>query len=209
MGGYNSGRRGGRPTVDDSLILNLSKLIRDRMIQPNRNWGGSLVWSNVSTGAEIGSVRYEARTGSDRGHLRLMYTTTNHWSGEKRHSDYSITLTTRPQPFGGLRWWFVCPRTGRLAAKLYLPNGAHSFASRGAYRLAYRLQRQSRYDRRIGQAFKLRRRLGCESGLDDHIEKPKWMRWRTYNRTLDKIERLEGLVDHEFMERFGKHLDLD
>ena len=46
-------------------------------------------------------------------------------------------LETTPQTFGGRRWWFVCPRTGVRAAKLHLPNGAFTFASRLAYRLAY------------------------------------------------------------------------
>ena len=43
-----------------------------------------------------------------------------------------IQLETTPQPFGGRRWWFVCPRAGRRAAKLYLPNGVFTFASRQA-----------------------------------------------------------------------------
>jgi hypothetical protein len=58
--------------------------------------------------------------------VRLKYTTTRR-DGERRESDYWIELATTPQPFGGRRWWFVCPRTGRRAEKLYLPNGAFTF----------------------------------------------------------------------------------
>ena len=37
------------------------------------------------------------------------------------------------QPFGGRRWWFICPRTGRRVLKLHKPSGALTFASRQAY----------------------------------------------------------------------------
>ena len=42
---------------------------------------------------------------------------------------YWIKLVTTPQPFGGRRWWFLCPQTGRRATKLHLPEGAFTFAS--------------------------------------------------------------------------------
>ena len=34
-----------------------------------------------------------------------------------------IDLTWTTPTYGGRRWWFVCPRTRRTAAKLYLPLG--------------------------------------------------------------------------------------
>ena len=79
------------------------------------------------------------------------------------------------QPFGGRRWWFVCPRTGRRAAKLHLPNGAFTFASRQAYRLAYACQREPAHDRALRSAFKLRAKLGGDGGIGDYFPKPKWM----------------------------------
>ena len=62
----------------------------------------------------------------------MPYYTTTRWDGERRASDYWIELATTPQPFGGRRWWFICPQTGRRAAKLYLPNGAFT-SPRGAH----------------------------------------------------------------------------
>lgn len=41
-----------------------------------------------------------------------------------------IPLTTTRPPFGGRRWWLVCPACGRLSGKLYLPVGANGFACR-------------------------------------------------------------------------------
>jgi hypothetical protein len=43
--------------------------------------------------------------------------------------------SSRP-PFGGLRWWFVCPHLNRRVRKLYLPLGGRHFWSRRAYELA-------------------------------------------------------------------------
>jgi len=126
--------------------------------------------------------------------VRLQYTTTR-WDGERRESDYWIQLETTPQPFGGRRWWFVCPRTGRRAAKLYLPNGAFTFASRQAYRLAYRSQREAPHDRALRRAFKLRGKLGADGGIGDYVPKPKWMRWPTYDRKLEEVFAAEEVVD--------------
>jgi hypothetical protein len=134
----------------------------------------------------------------ESGRVRLKYTTTR-WDGERRESDYWISLETTPQPFGGRRWWFVCPRTGRRAGKLYLPNGAFIFAARQAqaraYRLADRSQREAPHDRALRRAFKLRGKLGADGGIGDYVPKPKWMRWRTYDRKLEEIFAAEEVVD--------------
>jgi hypothetical protein len=148
------------------LTLTLSKLFRDGLFRPGCAWGGSLVWTNTTTGERVGSIGYEAHLGQESGRVGLHYTTTR-WDGEKRESDYWIQLETTPQPFGGRRWWFVCLRTGRRAAKLYLPNGAFTFASRQAYRLAYACQREPAHDRALRRAFKLRGKLGAEGGIGD------------------------------------------
>lgn len=143
------------------------------------------------------------------GFITLMTTTVaSHFStlgdGERRDSNYWIELKTTPQPFGGRRWWFVCPRTGRRAAKLYLPSGAFALASRQAYRLGYRSQRETPHDRALGRAFKLRHKLGADGGIGDYVPKPKWMRWRTYERKLEQISAAEDVVDGHLVAFVGK-----
>jgi hypothetical protein len=51
--------------------------------------------------------------------------------------DYRIRLVTTRPHFGGLRWWFICPLSGRRAAKLHRPPGYKYFAHREAYGLTY------------------------------------------------------------------------
>jgi len=194
MGGYRSGRSGGRPTVEDGLTLDLAKLRRDGAFGPGYGWGGTLRWTDGYSGRHIGSVGYEGFLNQEYGRVRLTYTSTL-WDGEKHDSDYWIDLATTPQPFGGRRWWFICPRTGERVAKLHLPPGAFTFASRRAHKLAYRSQRETPRDRALGRAFKLRRRLGDQGGIGEEIAKPKGMRWRTFDREMVKVEAAEAVVD--------------
>ena len=195
MGGYGSGRSGGRPTVEDGLTLNLNKLIRERTFCPNQERSGSIVWTNPVTGERTAWISYRATLEEEHGRVRLTYTSTHPRSGATHRSDYWIELTTTPQPFGGRRWWFICPKRGDLVAKLHLPPGAFTFASRRAYRLAYRSQRVSPSDRAINRAFKLRRKLGSDGGIGARIRKPKGMRWRTFAREMAKVEAAEGICN--------------
>ena len=63
---------------------------------------------------------------------------------------------TTPGSFGGRRWWFRCPRSGRRIAKLYLPNGAIRFAGLKTYLLAYQSQRETPMDRALRRLRKLK-----------------------------------------------------
>ena len=137
--------------------------------------------------------------GEERGWVRLRYTITSHRTGQTTQHDYTVELTTTPQPFGGRRWWWVCPRRGDLVTKVYKPSGSGLFASRKAHRLAYRSQRQSPYDRALSHAFKHRRRLGSTGGIGDEIDRPKGMRWATFDRRMDKIDKAEAVVNSRLL----------
>ncbi len=117
MGGYGSGRSGGRPTVEDSLTLDLPRLFKDGLLKVGAWTSGTLRWTVVSTGEEIASMGFQSHLGEDTGYVRFHWTSTNRRSGETRQCENRVTLTTRPQPFGGRRWFFICPRTGENAAR--------------------------------------------------------------------------------------------
>jgi hypothetical protein len=38
-------------------------------------------------------------------------------------------------------------------------------------------------------------KLGAEGGIGDYVSKPKWMRWRTYDRKLEEIVAAEEIGD--------------
>ena len=124
-------------------------------------------------------------------HLQLHWTSSGR-TGESRQCEAHIALTTKPQPLGGRRWYFVCPLTGANVTKLHKPVGASTFGSRSAYNLGYRSQRQSPRDRSISRAFTLREKIGDKGAIGDYIPKPKGMHWRTFGRALERVQRGGG-----------------
>ena len=209
MGGIGSGNHSGRATVASGLRLSLGKLIRDGLFRPGHIVRSSIVWTNSYTGEPVASIGYEAQMGAEDGSVRLAYSATG-WDGKVRPLDYRIELVTTPQPFGGRRWWFVCPKTGRRVAKLYMPAGAVTFASRYAYRMAYSSQRLSRHDRALNRAFRLRKCLGSDGGIGAPIDKPKGMRWRTFDRLMGQLAAAEGIVDartFDWLQRVAPRLE--
>jgi hypothetical protein len=178
------------PAVEDGLTLDLGRLLRQRHVIPGQSVSGSLIWTNTRTGAHVGSIGYEAHLLDPRDSwMRLHYTTTRWGDDSKVASDFRVHLTTTTPRFGGLRWWFICPLTGRRAAKLHLPNGATRFACRQAYRLAYRSQRKSAMDRFYDRQRRLYHKLGAEYRHFDELvpPRPKRMRHKTYARLAAEV----------------------
>ena len=101
-------------------------------------WGGIRAFARLAGemrfnfyGDQI-EVKFESRVGEPwESWLRLKYALADYWTGEEVEIDDKIFLATTRPPFGGLRWWFVCPRLNRRVRKLYLPLGGVTFG-RGA-----------------------------------------------------------------------------
>lgn len=197
MGGLGSGRHGGGPTVESSLTLDIDKLRRDDLIAPGLYRRLTLTWSWSGSGERIADIVAVVDTHETGGSLRLQFVSRNPATGGRSETDQPIRLTTIEQPFGGRRWFALCPFTGARCSKLIMPPGATKFAARGAWRrLAYKVQREAPYDQALRRAFKLRARLGDHrGGIGDPIRKPRWMRRRTYERQIAEIERAEAQVE--------------
>jgi hypothetical protein len=66
-------------------------------------------------------VKFESRVGEPwESWLRLKYAMADYWTGEEVEIDDKIFLATTRPPFGGLRWWFVCPHLNRRVRKARL-----------------------------------------------------------------------------------------
>ena len=63
------------------------------------------------------------------------------------------------------------------------------------YEFAYASQRETKYDRALRRARKLRLRLGGDPADDEYPNKPPRMRWAMYNRLLDKLRAADGVAD--------------
>lgn len=77
--------------------------------------------------------------------------------GTRRITWGGFALTTTTPRFGGLRYWFLCPRCGRQAGKLYHVD---RWACRRCHNLAYKSQRLPRLSKHpILRGFQLLERL--------------------------------------------------
>ena len=191
MGGYGSGRGGGTATAEgcNSRILS-AKMLRTMPHNVPENHVATARGSLTLSDGFI--VKYLFSVSASERYIELTHKTRD---DDEREVTYRVNLLETPCPLGGYRWWFSCPFKGRRAFRLFLPNGASRFASRSAYRLGYACQRETRVDRLMRKAQKLHRQLGGDWCDDDYPPKPKWQRWRTYERKVAALQRADQRAD--------------
>jgi hypothetical protein len=184
LGGYGSGRRSNRPTTDDCLHINLSTLKRLGMLQRHCMTRRERVWS-----------RYDLTLGD------LTLVTDVHcletWPCLKitgyafgKAIDCIVYLEEQPLPYGGERWYALCPRTGSRCTALVLPPGQTHFASVKGWNVAYGSQRECpihRAHRAIERA-KVRRKA-----LSKYARKPT--RERLLDREIERWVFVEDEID--------------
>lgn len=202
MGGYNSGRSGGRPTADMSKRIDIAWMIRTRHAVPGSWVRGSLSWN--CGGQPSGSISYSAEmTDIENAWLRLSYVRGS--GNEREEVNQNIRLVYSIPNFGGWRWWMICPYRGNRVGKLYLPAWGDRFAGRRAWRLGYHSQRVAHRDRPIEKLFRLQRKLGSEQGWEAGLRRPKGMHGRTYERHMDRYLKLDAECAVTMMEVLGPH----
>jgi hypothetical protein len=128
-----------------------------------------------------------------------------HRSGDGKWKDeqYPVRIERTPCNLGGSRHWFICPVVGcgRRVATLY---GGGIFACRRCHQLTYSSSREDAGDRSTRRADRLRARLGWEPGiLNGEGGKPKWMRWRTFERLAAEHDAFVGASLAAMAMRFG------
>ena len=201
MGGSGSGRQGGYPTAEacQSFVIDIASLRRGGLRT------GLKGEASLKYGEDEFPIRMAIDTTGDNPHIVLTHETRS-TRYESEAVSYRVQLTWTQPPFGGRRWWFRCPKTYRRAQKLVLPLGGHQFWSRRGYGLGYPCQRETPYDRAMRRLRKLDRTLGGwgEGIPDDPPEKPKWMRWRTYESKQLQWQELEQRIDFVFIPQIAR-----
>lgn len=114
--------------------------------------------------------------------------------------DQRFVLVSRPRHFGGQQWYFMCPIKNHPVSVVWRPPGATRFCSRQTWKrqVAYQSQFSDVTGRaHLGKA-RIKRRLIADLDPDewDLPPKPKWMRWVTYNRMVEKFDRYEAALDY-------------
>jgi hypothetical protein len=149
------------------------------MLRPG-SWGD---WQWSVHGRVIASIGVRAKVD------RVILTYRHGRDGDGKDEEYPVLITRTVCNLGGTRAWFICPTAGclRRVALLY---GGTIFACRHCYQLVYASSREDAGDRARRRADRIRARLGWKSGiLNGAGLKPKWMRWRTFQRLTEAHEQ--------------------
>ena len=198
MGGWRSGRRGGRPTADSSLRVEIGLMVRTRRAMPGSCVSGILSWS-YGRDDPAGSVGYECDM-VDCFNSTLILKYTRGSGDDKENVEQVVRLVFIEPNYGGKRWWMVCPYYGIRVSKLYLPNGGDRFASRKAWRLGYQSQRVAQRDRPYEKLFRLQKKLGSDRGWGAGLRRPNGMWHRTYDRHFERYLELDAECGVEMMQ---------
>jgi hypothetical protein len=195
MGGYSSGRyrERNRGTVEATLRLDVRVLRRQGFLVPGSVVSGVQRWTRTATGEETGSVSVTVNLADpDAGVVVVRFSL----NGDPRVQE--IPLASRSMRYGGRRYYFLCPKHGRLCEVMPMVDGV--FASRQAQRLTYQSQSAEEIDRMRDRAHRLEKRLWPDNG------KPR-PRGRNRERLLAAWERadteFESLLAATITRRWG------
>jgi hypothetical protein len=193
-----------RARLESGLKLDINRLARRCFIRPGASTGPvGIEWRDgyFDRRIALGFITADM-SGTDQGWFRIKI------GGLDQH----ITLIARRRHFGGRQWFFLCPYQNRRAMVLWMPPGAPDFACRQEWgrQVAYSSQFLDRDNRAHRGQAKIRSALCSVGGFDpdewDFPPKPKWMRWRTYNRAEEKFDRYEAVLDEGVVELAAKLL---
>ena len=128
-----------------------------------------------------------------------------HYNGKQYRYDIRLT-TTRPH-FGGIRYWWLCPRCGKRVAVLYC---AGYCVCRHCIGVKYQTQHLQLLDRQFKRISTLRERLGWYGGIAHGTQgKPPRMHHRTYYRLLGEYHHVANKVLQMTISRLPKGISDD
>jgi hypothetical protein len=174
---------GWRPHLESALCLDLRRMFKLGALRVGCLTSGGWQWTR--DGKTIASIGYNANVGTDSGTLTLSYSHRDRDTGEPQDVECVIRLEPLPCHYGGIRWFGLCPYTGRRAVKLYKWSGIPKFCHREAIRPkpTYASQRDGGCDRIMRQRWAIRRKLGDDfTDLFGPPIRPKGVRRRTFER---------------------------
>jgi hypothetical protein len=190
-----------RVKLQDGLKLDLNRLVRRGVIKPGAKTGlvGIQLWDHYwDRQKDFGQITADM-SGTVEGWFRInMVGGTDQW----------ITLIPRQRSYGGRQWYFVCPYMNRYVSVLWRPPAAQNFACRQRWgrSVAYASQFLDRDNRAHYGQSRIKNQLIGDLDPEEWSlpPKPKWMRWKTYNRFVDKFDHYEATLDEGTFELVAK-----
>lgn len=171
---YGAGRPGWRLKAEQTRALDVQRFAAENML---RFGAWTWQWRDPDSGAVKSSIGVTGGPDS----LRLDFQV----DGVPALQVVPVVRTACH--FGGSRPWFLCPCCRRRVGKLFLRW--RRFACRHCQQVSYASQSEDDMGRAWRAQYKLEAKLG-ENG-----RRPKGMRWATYERIFDGIEKCEAAKD--------------
>jgi hypothetical protein len=188
-----------RVCLEDGLKLDLNQLVRGGVLASEARMFGRISWQVAGSREVVGVAVVTAHlVACPRIRIRM------------RGLDQTIDLIAQPRSFGGSQWYFRCPSLGLAASVLWRPPGGARFCSRQAWgkEVAYRTQFVGRVTRaRVGSERTRARLSSNHKDAGNRLlppPKPKWMRWATYERRIEKYYSYETVLLKDSAVRIGK-----
>jgi hypothetical protein len=209
MGGIGSGRHlyySTRSYTSDYLDIDIRTLNQ-------RGWLDKTTYQNLTwkrNNQEIGSIQFlvwtQVQFPDEKPSIRLKYKSRTN-GGDWQELNYEIELEITKCNFGGFRYWFKCPDCNKRACVLY---GGTIFKCRTCHGLVHKSRNESALDQAIRRLDKEKDKLWPDESLCFYdsigwLDKPKWMRQRTYVAKKIELLALENKVTNLMVGRFGAH----
>ena len=168
-----------KQTTDNLLKISIKNLRTSELLQDNAIKVGSIYWDGTNPETAKSSINFKLNTTTSNKYLEIGYMCNDDTM------KYPTPLEmTRPN-YGGVRWWFRCPRCGKRCSALYIKS--KYFWCRKCNNLTYRSQQYSFADRMRLMSNKYERLAETDG------RKTKGMHWSTYNRLMDKAVEYDNL----------------
>jgi len=205
----------GASTCKEVQRIELSHLIKRKLIQKSKQLSFSYTWSD-GWGNPTGRVIMITHNGETEKYLRLIYTVTNRYTGDKKDYDYKIQIVALPSNLGkGEVLYFLCPVSGKRCRILYSAYGYPKWKSREAYnhRLYYKSQLSSKMSKANDRYWAINRQLKKMENakhfplsykgiptkrqqrmerLTSQMEEWDWLRWQPINFPAFMRNKLTG-----------------
>ena len=177
---YGAGKGSGKPTIGGTGCYVLSP----QWLRPMLKLGRARFSATFRSGGDEFTLRGDLDILGAEPRLLVSHSTRLE---PAQTNEYEIELARTSPHLGGVRWWFLCPQTGRRVAKLYLPRGGDRFLSRRAYRLVHDTRQMSTSYRLSSKVHRIGAKLGAPAhDFYEPPEKPCGMRWHTYQALVER-----------------------
>jgi hypothetical protein len=172
----------------------------------NNRGVNTLTWS--SRGEKLASVQFLVETPvqfpNEIASIRMKYNVCKNGSAWQK-LDYRINLTTTQCNYGGVRYWFSCPDCNKRVCVLYADI---MFKCRTCLGIVHRSRNESALDQAIRRLDKEKDKLWPDEGLCfydsvEWLEKPKWMRHKTFPAKKLQLLRIQSKVNNLMAGKFG------